>query len=635
MRRRGVKYWWAGLGLLVLSFSYGAPIAAAFRNAAIPRHTATLPALAVPRMSFPLLRVPKVHAQAPLPPLARPQSGSQAASKPVARKVVRQRVPVVSDVTHRVPQAPSPSVLGQPKDPFANVPVVVDTVGLPVALPSEASTAPPAVPATPATTDTAPADAAAPAAADAAAPADAAAAVDALTPDGAISAVAVEAVPGQQPARPAPTPVRGLALAGDTGSDGSTDPAATTDTGTTDTGTTDTGTTDTGTTDPAATDTGTTDPAATDSGTIDPPATDSGTIDPAATDLGTTTTTETVTIVDTTTGGTGTVDSSQISSDQPTADTTTTSGTEATGGGISADPSQQSAGGTDGMSTTGSGSSSDGGAAAGDTTAIDQTDTTATATGTDATSGEEAAASADSRAPPALWEVTLSDASGHIASISSDGSSVVVVVDGVSQARPLVDITGLHLVGGAGNDDIGVDASVLAAGVSVLVDGGAGTDTLRGAAVNTTWSVAGPGSGSFASVSFAGFENLTGAADNEDTFVFEAGGSLSGVADGGARRLRHARRRRRLVFERLGFTTTGPNSGTVSRDADMITYAGLEPIADNVTTDHAATPFRQRAGPRRSRSPTPATPTDGSVPDRVELGRGRAVHRHGRARSPR
>ena len=67
-------------------------------------------------------------------------------------------------------------------------------------------------------------------------------------------------------------------------------------------------------------------------------------------------------------------------------------------------------------------------------------------------------------------------------------------------------------------------------------------------------------------------ENLTGAADNEDTFVFEGGGSLTGLIEGGDRGFDtlevHA------AFEDATFTYTGPTSGSIGLDGTIWSYAG-------------------------------------------------------------
>ena len=68
----------------------------------------------------------------------------------------------------------------------------------------------------------------------------------------------------------------------------------------------------------------------------------------------------------------------------------------------------------------------------------------------------------------------------------------------------------------------------------VTFDGRAGSDTIIGPKSDATWSVTGADSGTVAGVTFTNVENLQGAADNADTFVFARGGSVSGSVDGGA-----------------------------------------------------------------------------------------------------
>jgi hypothetical protein len=75
---------------------------------------------------------------------------------------------------------------------------------------------------------------------------------------------------------------------------------------------------------------------------------------------------------------------------------------------------------------------------------------------------------------------------------------------------------------------------------SISLTGGAGSDTLIGPAFNTLWTIDGTHAGKLNDpltglmrAEFAGIENLTGAADAEDSFIIEATGSLSGAIDGG------------------------------------------------------------------------------------------------------
>jgi hypothetical protein len=147
MRMRGVRYWWAGLGLLVLSLLYIGPVAASFRMPALPARTSPLPALSVPRVAFPQLQIPKLRMQAPLPALPRATKTKAGSPAQAATTGVRHRVPVVSDTHSQRATAPTTEA-EKPIDPFANVPVVNDSVGSPLNLPTPTPAAAPAVPPT-------------------------------------------------------------------------------------------------------------------------------------------------------------------------------------------------------------------------------------------------------------------------------------------------------------------------------------------------------------------------------------------------------------------------------------------------------------------------------------------------------
>ena len=164
--------------------------------------------------------------------------------------------------------------------------------------------------------------------------------------------------------------------------------------------------------------------------------------------------------------------------------------------------------------------------------------------------------------------------SGNDQFIFTDGGAIEGVVDG-----------------GDGTDTL--DYSTRSAGVTVRLGAGssltnveeivgtAATDTLVGPAVDTSWTVTGVDEGTVVDIVFFGFENLIGAADNEDTFIIAEGGSLSGLLDGGAGGFDTL-----LINGNYGtmvFAPTGPSSGTVSLDGNSIAYAGLEPIANTGT----------------------------------------------------
>jgi hypothetical protein len=134
---------------------------------------------------------------------------------------------------------------------------------------------------------------------------------------------------------------------------------------------------------------------------------------------------------------------------------------------------------------------------------------------------------------------------------------------------------------GPGSDTI--TAELLEPTFDLFINGGADNDTLVGPVVDTTWNITGPDTGNVGGVNFTGIENLTGAIDNEDTFIFADVGSLSGIVEGGDGGFDS------LIldgghFNRIDYIATGLHSGSVSRDGNVITYTGLEPLIDDATT---------------------------------------------------
>jgi hypothetical protein len=94
-----------------------------------------------------------------------------------------------------------------------------------------------------------------------------------------------------------------------------------------------------------------------------------------------------------------------------------------------------------------------------------------------------------------------------------------------------VEITGSTL-----DDSLHVDLdSPSAIGLNIVYsDANTGdSDTLFGPASGSLWDISGNDSGTVNSISFAGIENLTGAA-NSDVFVFQDSAGVSGLVDGGA-----------------------------------------------------------------------------------------------------
>ncbi|KPA19137.1 parallel beta-helix repeat-containing protein, partial [Candidatus Magnetomorum sp. HK-1] len=107
-------------------------------------------------------------------------------------------------------------------------------------------------------------------------------------------------------------------------------------------------------------------------------------------------------------------------------------------------------------------------------------------------------------------------------------------------------------------------------------------DTLALSGEDRTWEITGFDTGIVDNINFKGIENLKGGDDNQDTFVFESSGHISGIIDGGDAGFDTLS----LLgnHDTISYSAKSPNSGTVNRDNDIITYFGLEPIYDNTNT---------------------------------------------------
>ena len=153
-------------------------------------------------------------------------------------------------------------------------------------------------------------------------------------------------------------------------------------------------------------------------------------------------------------------------------------------------------------------------------------------------------------------------------------------------AAPLQDTTPVLITSAL--DESAVADPTAASWIIELPDG---TRALQASgATDNVWRITGADSGTLNGVAFSDVGTLLGGADNEDTFILEQGGSLSGGLDGGPGGFDT------LVidgaYDSLVFTPTGPDSGNISVDGQLVTYAGLEPVnagtAANVRFDGTA-----------------------------------------------
>ena len=183
-------------------------------------------------------------------------------------------------------------------------------------------------------------------------------------------------------------------------------------------------------------------------------------------------------------------------------------------------------------------------------------------------------------------------AGSHPSPRRSSALPVLELLDATSAQQiaslPLSQISGAVVIEGSAFDDtltIDLDTSnlheILPAGIQFA--GNQGDDTLRGADVNTDWTITGQDRGHLGAdglLQFLSVERLVGGADNQDTFVLAPGGSLSGGLEGGPAGYDT------LVIDGGSFTdvayrATGPDSGVIELDGNILRYAGLEPIGDN------------------------------------------------------
>src|SRR2546426_597041 len=150
------------------------------------------------------------------------------------------------------------------------------------------------------------------------------------------------------------------------------------------------------------------------------------------------------------------------------------------------------------------------------------------------------------------------------------GSNAGTLTAGSLTPRTFAGIENLR--GGDGSDTFAMTPD---GGLSGVVDGGGGNDTLVGADTPNTWVIDGTEAGTLNGQSFAGVENLTGGA-SADIFKWMAGGSVSGVVFGG------------LGNDTLvgadtpnTWTLTGVGAGTLNGQA----FAGIENLVGGADSD--------------------------------------------------
>jgi len=147
----------------------------------------------------------------------------------------------------------------------------------------------------------------------------------------------------------------------------------------------------------------------------------------------------------------------------------------------------------------------------------------------------------------------------------------------ILQSQSLADTNAVVITGADQNDKFTIDFSnPFSIPISFSDPSSTDSDVLEVIGRDNTWNIGGSDSGNVGDVNFSSIENLLGAADNQDTFIFDEGGSLSGLVDGGAGGY-DSLGIQGGNYETVVFTATGPDSGSVALDQTIITYKGLEP----------------------------------------------------------
>lgn len=174
----------------------------------------------------------------------------------------------------------------------------------------------------------------------------------------------------------------------------------------------------------------------------------------------------------------------------------------------------------------------------------------------------------------------------------ADGTEVLELVDRAAPDGPVVvrqalaETSEVVIVGSDGADTLRVDLDPSFVVPVSFTDHSRGDgDSLHVRGEDTAWTITGPDAGAAGVVTFAGAENLFGAEDNRDTFVFDLarGASLSGRLDGGAGGYDSIA----LVggsYQTVLYAASGIDAGFIDLDGTRISYAGLEPIVDGTAT---------------------------------------------------
>ncbi|PLX89360.1 MAG: hypothetical protein C0619_11445, partial [Desulfuromonas sp.] len=173
-------------------------------------------------------------------------------------------------------------------------------------------------------------------------------------------------------------------------------------------------------------------------------------------------------------------------------------------------------------------------------------------------------------------------------------SSVLQLIDNTDSSvlieQALSETSGVTIMGSADPDRLVVDLDaplLLENGINFIDTTSGDGDTLVGPNFDSTWNVDGQDTGDVEGIEFSGIENLTGAAGNEDTFVFAPGGGLSGQLEGGDGGFDSISLEG--SYQQVESLPSGPDSGDIVFDGQSLTYSGFEPIGLSTVQDAVIT----------------------------------------------
>ncbi len=178
-----------------------------------------------------------------------------------------------------------------------------------------------------------------------------------------------------------------------------------------------------------------------------------------------------------------------------------------------------------------------------------------------------------------VFDAVTEQREGFHLTLSSDGSDLQLVdtlTKSVVKTQPIADNSGKVIITGSDqSESLVIDTS--ASHLSVTYNGGIGFDTLIGPAITSLWTISGDNAGLVNDlVTFSGVENLTGAVDNEDTFVVAEGGRVSGEVEGGDGGFDSV-----VVsgdYSNVGYVATSFDSGVITLDGNTLVFDGMEPV---------------------------------------------------------